>query len=153
MSVRQVVRVLLLDEGDRVLLVRFRDGARTWWCTPGGGVELGESDEQTAIRELREEIGLASIELGPCVWTRRLVITFRGRTFAQAERIYLARVQAFEPRLLDDAGLQEGMDAVRWWTVTELATTREDLKPRYLASRLRSLLGDGPSAEPIEVGD
>lgn len=32
--VRQAVRVLLVDQYDRVLLVRFRDGNRAWWCTP-----------------------------------------------------------------------------------------------------------------------
>lgn len=36
MDSRQAVRVLLFDEGDRVLLVRFWDGERSWWCTPGG---------------------------------------------------------------------------------------------------------------------
>ena len=152
MPVRLAVRVVLLDEEDRVLLVRFRDGPRSWWCTPGGGVEPGESDEQTAGRELREELGLDSVSLGPCIWTRRHAGTFRGRPFDQSERIYLARVAAFEPRPPDGAALQEGFDAVRWWTVAELSLSGEDVAPRDLADRLRSLLDSGPPASPVEVG-
>ena len=53
---RRAVRVLLLDEADRVLLVRFHDGERSWWCTPGGGIEPGESAVEAARRELHEEL-------------------------------------------------------------------------------------------------
>ncbi len=81
-----------MDESDRILLVRFWDGDQSWWCTPGGGVELGETDESAALRELREELGEADVQLGPCIWTRRHVGVFRGNPFDQSERIYLGRV-------------------------------------------------------------
>ena len=40
---------------DAVLLVEHRQDGRAWWCLPGGALEPGETPEQGALRELREE--------------------------------------------------------------------------------------------------
>lgn len=49
--------VVLVDGARRVLLVRHNYGRRNWEI-PGGISEAGESAEDTARRELREEIGV-----------------------------------------------------------------------------------------------
>lgn len=152
MASRQAVRVLLLDEADRVLLVRFWDGDRSWWCTPGGGIEPGETDEAAAVREIREELGNESVELGPCIWTRRHIGTFRGRPFDQSERIYLGRVAAFEPRPSPEALREHGHDDIRWWTLGELAETTDDVSPRRLATLAVEVVRRGPPPRPIDVG-
>lgn len=48
---------LLLMSGDRMLLVKH--GERGTWEFPGGMIEDGESAEEAALRETREEIGAA----------------------------------------------------------------------------------------------
>jgi len=47
---------LLLHSHGRILLVM--DRGKHKWSLPGGGVEKGEKSFQTAIRELKEELGL-----------------------------------------------------------------------------------------------
>lgn len=51
------VAAVVLDDARRVLLVRHTYG-RLNWELPGGASELGETFEETALRELREETGL-----------------------------------------------------------------------------------------------
>jgi TDG/mug DNA glycosylase family protein len=149
---RPAVRALVLDRSDRTLLVLFRDETgQSWWAMPGGGVDTGESPEQTIRRELAEEAGLVEFELGPEIWTRQPVYAWYGRIYHQRERIHLVRVDEHEPVPQIDLA-EEHVHEVRWWTLAELESAREQLMPRSLPQRLRELLERGPPAEPIDVG-
>ena len=57
--VRPAVRILLLDESDRLLLFRATnpDTGQRFWLSPGGGIEPGEDVAAAARRELFEETG------------------------------------------------------------------------------------------------
>lgn len=154
--IRDAVRALVLDPDDRVLLVRFvnPETQEEFWTTPGGGIDPGESANDTIRRELREETGLEDPEIGPVIWTRREVFPWAGRTLDQREQVVLVRPPAFEPKpALGAKGLAaEDVHEVRWWTLPELETSDAVFYPTRLADFLRRLLEAGPPDKPIDVG-
>lgn len=55
MKIKRAARTVILDEDNRTAIVTVRGG--DYYKIPGGGIEEGETDEQGARREAREEAG------------------------------------------------------------------------------------------------
>ena len=55
-SVVPSTTAIVADNHGRIALVKRKDNEL--WALPGGGMELGESIEQGAVREVKEETGL-----------------------------------------------------------------------------------------------
>lgn len=153
--VRPTVRVLLIDEYDKVLLLRASahvDGPQVWFAV-GGAIEVGEQARDAAVREVREETGRAGIALGPEVWRRRHLLEVDGVRWDLRERWYLARVEYFVP---DRRGFTEWeaarVRAMRWWSAPELMRTREPVAPPDLGGLLAGLLAEGPPDHPVSIG-
>jgi 8-oxo-dGTP pyrophosphatase MutT (NUDIX family) len=128
----------LRDTRDRVLLIHFVLPNMTFWATPGGGVEPGETLLQTAQRELKEELGIA-VELEGPIHTAVGIFEFQGELIENTDNFFTGRWNG-EPQLLgatetESASLVEA----RWWTLEEVETTREPVFPRDLAAVLRRL--------------
>ncbi len=153
---RVAARAIVLDRADRVLLVRFRNpqSGVTFWATPGGALEAGETYEQAVRRELAEEAGITSFELGPWVWEREHVFEWLGALLRQHERFFVVRVNSPEvrPGLSEELLRAEGLDGSRWWTVDEIGRSDENFAPRALASLLRAFAEEGPPPRPIHAG-
>ena len=140
---RRSARLLIIEPAGRVLLFRFvfKKGAlagQDYWATPGGGVEEGETFEQAAIRELREETGIRVESVGPQVAQREFVLQLSdGEQVVADERFF--RVEAKEATLSRDewtADEVEVMVAHRWWSREELSQTSETVWPENLIEML-----------------
>jgi ADP-ribose pyrophosphatase YjhB (NUDIX family) len=156
--VREAVRAVVLDRNDRVLLFKaFRDATRSrhFWITPGGGLAAGESPTTALQRELAEECGLKTAEIGPWIWMREHVFAMpqSGVPTLQRERFYLVRVDQHE---VDVSGWDDFertfIGEHRWWTVSEIAASGEQFAPRRLAQYLADLGRGHIPAEPVDTG-
>lgn len=124
------------------------------WYTPGGGVRPGETPEQAARREIREEVRL---DLGPLIgpiWERRFPHTFAGRFVDAHEWFFLARVEASDVQAVAETGVgARYFQGWRWWTVDELGNGGATFGPGGLPELLARLVeGDVPSS-PLFLTD
>lgn len=152
---RTTARVVLLDPADRVLLLHGYDPRTptlTWWYTPGGGMEPGETLHECALREVVEETGIRDLRIGPLMWRRRADYPFAGRRYHSDEWFYLARTTVTET---DTSGWTElerySNTGLAWWTIPQVRETVETVYPADLGGLLAGVLSDGPPETPISL--
>lgn len=127
--------VVLTPDRRRVLLLRRQ--FLFLWDLPGGGIEAGEGEEAAAVREAREETGLA-------IAVERLVGRYRHPSVYgrgdQVTHVYAARVAGGAEKRFgaETAGL-------RWCAV--------DALPRGLQPLHRAMIADAVAGgAPVERG-
>lgn len=143
MQQRPSSRLILLDPEQRVLLFRFEHksealAGQSFWATPGGGVDPGETYEEAARRELFEEVGIALADPGPQIARRTAVFALTTGEMVEAdERYFLVRVADGAVSDSNWTALErEVMTAHHWWSHAELRATTEQVWPEELPDML-----------------
>jgi len=140
------VAVILRDERGRVLLVR--DAEHGQWALLGGGVDPGESPQEAALRESKEEIGV-DVELGD------IVCALGGREYeveyANGDRSAYVTV-VFDGRITGGELVPDGVEVLeaRWFAAADLPSA--DLH-FFARSALRELGVLDAAGAPIAPGD
>jgi len=118
---RLAAYAVIVDEHERVLLALWNEVAEPLWTLPGGGIELHETVEQGAVREVREETGY-DVELTGLLGVDTVVVSPEERTvdrdrwFRGIRVIYAARVVGGRLRPEVDGTTDEA----RWFPLTEV---------------------------------
>jgi 8-oxo-dGTP pyrophosphatase MutT (NUDIX family) len=159
MRIRRTARVVVVDERQRVLLVRYEDAAALdptrpdltiYWATVGGGLEAGESFEEAARRELWEETGLRAERIGPWLWTRKHPIRFSDETVLFHERYFLVYVHHPQVSLANLLPYERHVYRDhRWWVLADLHRTSEVVLPDGLAGLLEPVLDGRLPQTPV----
>jgi 8-oxo-dGTP pyrophosphatase MutT (NUDIX family) len=139
---RQAGRAILMDASGRVLLILFAmprgDEMYTFWATPGGGLEQGETALAAAKREMLEELGLGLALHGP-VHTAVGIFEYDGVIVENTDTFFLGRCDVTPALQGATDNERAALLALRWWTPDEIENTGEDVYPRDLAEVVRRL--------------
>lgn len=134
---------MLFEEGGAVLLIRFvamrPDGEFIFWALPGGEIEPGELEMEGAVRELREELGIAVRVEGP-VYRDKNQFWHQGEIQDNVDFLFRACCRREEPKLKGLTAEEIAMmREMRWWTTDEIEASGERIFPENLAARMREL--------------
>ena len=140
---------MVFDAAGRVLLIRClamrRNGEFAFWLTPGGEIEPGETPSEAARRELREELGLEVVVVGP-VYTEANRFEHQEEMRQNVDFYFTARGAVETPVLrgvtADEIAL---MKEIRWWTTEEVEAALAGgarIFPADLAARMREFGGE-----------
>ncbi len=126
--------LVVVDDRDRVLLVkRSVEPKKGFWCLPGGFVEIDETPEAGALRELLEETGLSG------KIARLLGVTTNPSPQYRAVLMigYLVRTYEGTPRAGDDAS------ALAFFPEKELPEIAFDSHRRFVRLYYAAYSGSG----------
>jgi 8-oxo-dGTP diphosphatase len=112
---------VIVDEHDRVLLALWNEADQPRWTLPGGGVELRETVEEAAVREVREETGY-DVALGRLLGVDTFVVPPEERT-TDRDRFYKGVRVIFEAEITGGELRNEvdgSTDEARWFPLAEV---------------------------------
>jgi 8-oxo-dGTP pyrophosphatase MutT (NUDIX family) len=126
--------VYRITKAGTLQVILYQD-ARDRWTIPKGHIEEGETAQETAIREIGEEVGMHAIE--PTLWLGK--VHFRYRREAT---LVLMTTQVYLFRAIDDNEhpvAEEWMHGARWFDFDEAieAIAYEDIAKLVLLARNR----------------
>lgn len=128
----------IFNQQGEILLMERSDG--TGWCLPCGWVEPGESPEESAVRETREETGLeVAVERLVGVYTRKA--SLQDGLHGMVAVVHLCRITGGALRISP-----EGLD-LRYWPIGEVPrwhSTHEE----YARGALAAWQASGQSTVP-----
>jgi len=151
---RPAARLVILDPEGAVYLQLHDDvEIGLHWAPPGGGIELGETEIEAAVREVAEETGWTDVKVGPALCRWQHDYTREGVPVRQSETIFLAE----GPRREVEGDLTEshridGIMATRWWTPGALAGSQALFWPPNLPELLARVQAEGAPGEAVELG-
>ncbi|MBV2142705.1 NUDIX domain-containing protein [Falsochrobactrum sp. TDYN1] len=113
----QIHGVSLICRRDRrfLLVRRGKEPWKGWLAFPGGSVEAGETAQEAALRELKEETAL---DAGSLAHVITVDLALEGQAYEKS--YYLSVYRAFDLSGREQAG--DDAVSIHWLTVEEMAT-------------------------------
>lgn len=161
--VRKSVRVLLLNDKNELLLMCIEDfdistlegkKNKRFWCTIGGGIEVEETIEQAAVREIYEETGILEkeIKLGPLVWYNNVELVLKGVLTRLEESFIVARTKQIDVALhIPTEDEKQVVKKLEWFSIEDIKKSQEVIFPILLPKYLPDILSEKYPKEPVVI--
>jgi 8-oxo-dGTP pyrophosphatase MutT (NUDIX family) len=157
---RSAVRAIIINQAHDILLVHMKPAGllitespkTSFWLTPGGSIEPGETQRSALIREIHEETGIteSSIEqiFEPAAWYNELVLTYKGVPTLFKESFFLVKVSDNSSATYEhnpDEQERNLTDELRWWKLEDILTSQETFFPVGFPKLIDELLKTPPT--------
>lgn len=128
------VRAVLLDQADRIALVRHTYTDQ--WYLPGGGVKKGESVKAALLRELEEEVAVTQ----PAI--ERVLGIYHSRHEGKDDHIIIFVARTAQAGILRRADLLE-IEQAEWFSLDQLPGSTSPATARRIAEYRQGVTGAG----------
>lgn len=123
----------IIIKDNKILLIHRRKEGKEYWVFPGGGIEEGETGEETIAREVKEETELRC---------EKVKLAFKDYNFGNEHPFYFVEVEDGEPKLSGPEVERQSDD--NWyypeWVKIETARKLENLYPNSARDKLFDLI-------------
>lgn len=112
-----------------------------YWALPGGRAEIGESSEETILREIKEELHVEA-RIERLLWSAENFFSYGEYDAHELAFYYLIHLEQAFPfheseivhRVVDGVDIE-----FRWLPATVSALMEHDLRPAFIAKRINAL--------------
>lgn len=131
---------ILIKEG-KILLIRHQKNDDTYWLLPGGGVDYGETMEESLKREFQEECNI-DVEVKEMVFVSQGIAPNKSRHIVHMN--FAVEYISGELRVGDEGILKEVcyLSLEELETITLYPNIKKELKEYYRGNKQLRYLGD-----------
>ncbi|TGB01221.1 NUDIX hydrolase [Halobacillus salinus] len=124
----------ILIEDDHILF--HRQQKDSYWALPGGGVEIGESTNESIVREWREELG-EDITVASTLWVTENFFTYKQQPLHELAFYYLVQRKQGKVQTEPFSGKEGDRLIYQWLPLRDLH--HYDIRPTFLHKRLNEI--------------
>ena len=114
-NIRVRAQAVILNDENKVLLVKHVKNGKDYFVLPGGGVEFGETAEESLLRELKEELDITKVKSVKFLKIRDFIPDDKSRHII--DLYFYVRADLSGVRLAEDDGIIKGFG---FFSVSEL---------------------------------
>jgi len=114
-NIRVRAQAVILNDENKILLVKHVKNGKEYFVLPGGGVEFGEAAEESLLRELKEELDITKVKSVKFLKIRDFIPDDKSRHII--DLYFYVRADLSGVRLAEDDGIIKGFG---FFSVSEL---------------------------------